>query len=334
MQVESRVVAVSWIPSEAVKGAMKAPFELGMAHYDEPPPDVLGDLEDWKARDMFRVANDLRARIEVDEAGAILGHAYLGGGVIGATTMGMGSASATFSAVPYPTLQAEPEVGDGWVRFTQTAGGRTGVPAPRRVAKPPFVQYHAPTAWSTLSLTLYADGRSDWDLVGASSFPRHWVYGPEGTLAAKSGLVDFKDWYRHAFGDFSPWGGDESPALVTAVESALERQLSRVIMGEGRPKIRRLKAGAALTEQGEEADAIYLLLDGVVQVLVDGEEVANLGPGALIGERAVLEGGRRTATLIAVSPCKVAEARKVELDMTKLAEISQGHRREEGDPLA
>ena len=37
MQVESRVVAVSWIPSEAVKGALKAPFELGVAHYDEPP---------------------------------------------------------------------------------------------------------------------------------------------------------------------------------------------------------------------------------------------------------------------------------------------------------
>ena len=62
---------------------------------------------------------------------------------------------------------------------------------------------------------------------------------------------------------------------------------------------------------------------------VDGEEIANLGPGALIGERAVLEGGKRTATLVAVSPCKVAEARKVELDLDKLAEVSEGHRREE-----
>ena len=64
MKIESRVVAVSWIPSEAVKGAMKAPFELGIAHYDEPLPDVLGDLEDWRERDLFRVANDLRAWIE------------------------------------------------------------------------------------------------------------------------------------------------------------------------------------------------------------------------------------------------------------------------------
>jgi hypothetical protein len=330
MKIESRVVAVSWIPSEAIKGAMKAPFELGIAHYDEPLPDVLGDLEDWKARDLFRVANDLQAWIDVDDDGGIVGHGYTGGGVIGSTTMGMAGASATFQAVAYPDLQAEPEVGDGWVRFQQTAGGRTGVPAPRRVAKPPFVQYHAPTAWSTLALTLHADGRSEWDLVGASPFPRHWIYGPDGALAAKTGLVDFKDWYRHAFGEFSPWGGDDSPALVTAVESAMERQLSSVIMGEGKPKVRKLKAGKALTEQGEEADAIYLLLDGVIQVLVDGEEVANLGPGALIGERAVLEGGRRTATLIAVSPCKVAEARKVELDLAKLAEVSEGHHREDG----
>ncbi len=219
MKIESRVVAVSWIPSEAVKGSLKAPFELGIAHYDAPLPEVLGDLDAWRKADLFRVANDLRAWIGVDDDGAITGHGYSGGGVIGSTTMGMGSASATFQAVAYPDLQVEPEVGDGWVRFQQTAGGRTGVPAPRRVAKPPFVQYHAPTAWSTLSLTIHTDGRSEWALDGASPFPRHWVYGPDGKLAAKSGLIDFKDWYRHAFGDHSPWGGEESPALVAEIES-------------------------------------------------------------------------------------------------------------------
>ncbi len=332
MRVEARVVAVSWIPSEAVQGPMRAPFELGLSHYDEAPPEVLGDLEDWRARDLFRVANDLRAWIEVDGSGAVTGHGYAGGGVIGATTIGLGPARATFQAVAYPDLQQEPEVGEGWVRFQQTAGGRTGVPAPRRVSKAPYVQYHAPTAWSTLALTIHADGRAEHELVGASPFPRHWVYGPDGALAAKTGLIDFKEWYRHAFGDSSPWGGEDSPALVAAVESALERQLSKVIMGEGRPKVHKLKAGATLTEQGEAADSIYLLLDGMLQVVVDGEAVADVGPGALLGERAVLEGGRRTATLVAVSPCKVAEARGVELDRAELAEISEGHRREADRP--
>ena len=330
MKVESRVVAVSWIPSEAMPGAMKAPFEVGIAHYDDPLPEPLGDLHEWAERDLFRVGNDLRAWIEVDAAGSIVDHGYSGGGVLGSTTMGIGAASARFPAVGYPDIQGEPEVGDGWVRFTQTAGGRTGVPMPRRVARAPYVQYHAPTAWSTLSLTLHVDGRVEWGLEGASPFPRHWVYGPEGDLVAKSGVIDFKDWSRHAFGDASPWGGVDAPAKVAEVESAVERELSRVIMGEGRPRIRKLAQGDVLTRQGEDADAVYLLLDGVLSVEVDGVEVAEVGPGALLGERAVLEGGTRTATLTAVTQAKVAQARKVELDLDRLAEVSTGHRREEG----
>ena len=50
-------------------------------------------------------------------------------------------------------LHAEPEPVDGGLRFLQTAGGRTGVPAPRTVRRPPFVQYHAPIVWTTLELT-------------------------------------------------------------------------------------------------------------------------------------------------------------------------------------
>ena len=70
------------------------------------------------------------------------------------TTLNLGVGAITVPAVPLPDLQPEPEVGDGWVRFTQTAGGRTGVPAPRPTRKPPFVQYAAPIAWTTLELTI------------------------------------------------------------------------------------------------------------------------------------------------------------------------------------
>src|SRR5262249_2938640 len=162
----------------------------------------------------------------------------------GSTTVGLRSATATFQAVAYPDLQAPIEVGDGWVRFTQTAGGRTGVPAPRTVSKPPYVPYHAPTAWSTLQLTIPADGNREGGLVGASPFPRHWIYGTDGKLAGKTGLIDFKDWFKHAWGEGDPWGGEDSPALVAEIESAMERQLSRVIMGEGKPKVRKVKEGA------------------------------------------------------------------------------------------
>ena len=62
---------------------------------------------------------------------------------------------------------------------------------------------------------MYADGRSEGVLSGASRFPRHWVYDKNGRLASKSGLIDFKDWYRKSFGKATPWGDQESEAFVT-----------------------------------------------------------------------------------------------------------------------
>jgi CRP-like cAMP-binding protein len=74
---------------------------------------------------------------------------------------------------------------------------------------------------------------------------------------------------------------------------------------------------------------MYLLLNGVLVVEVDGEKVAELGPGAVFGERALLEGSTRTATLRAVTDCKVAAVSADNMDRTKLAELATGHNREE-----
>src|SRR6185437_4330245 len=99
----------------------------------------------------------------------------------------------------------------------------------------------------TLSLTLYADGRTSFAMTGASRFPRHWIYDGEGRLSHKSGLTDFKEWYRKSFGKHSPWGDEDSEALVTVVESALERTLSDAVMrGAAKPRIVRVPAGTAL----------------------------------------------------------------------------------------
>jgi len=333
MRIEASVTSISWIPSEAVRGATKLPFEAGIAHYDNPPPDAIDGpdaLEMLRQADRFRFANELRAWVEV-ENGRIVGFGQEGGGRIGSSTIKVGR-SVTVQAVALPDVQPEPEVGDGWVRFRQTAGGRTGVPAPRRVNRPPFVQLKAPLAWTSLALTLYAEGRVEHELTGASPFPRHWIYDQAGKISLKSGLIDFKGWYRKAFGKHSPWGDEDSPALATAVETALERELSVSIMRNGeKPAIRKVKVGRNLVEQGDEATEMYLLLDGVLSVDVDDEIVAELGPGAVIGERAILE-GRRTATLKAVTPCRVAIAKAEQIDPKALEELREGHRREEGQP--
>jgi hypothetical protein len=328
MRIESSVTAISWIPSEAVEGLPKIPFSMGVAHYDEPPPEVILDLDAMREADAFREANELHAFIEV-ENGKIVDYGHLGRGHIGVTRMKIGPREVSVPAVAMPTLQPEPDVGEGWVRFTQTAGGRTGMPAPRHVHGKPFFQISSALAWTTLSLTLRADGSSEHELIGASPFPRHWIYR-DGKLVEKSGLIDFKEWYRKAFGQNTPWGAEDSEPFVTQVETALERQLSQTIMRSGAAsKPSRLVVDETLVEQGDEGDELYLLLDGVLAAEVDGETVAEIGPGAVLGERAVLEGGSRTATLRAVTPAKVVSVSAADLDPGALEELAVGHRREE-----
>ena len=330
MRIESSVTSLSWIPSEAIKGMTKMPFEMGVAHYDETPPDVVEDLAALRDADRFRFANRLEGWIEVED-GRITGYGQEGGGMIGATHMRLGPKGVVFSALPFPDIRPEPVATESSVRFVQTGGGRAGMPAPRRVSKPPFVQVQAPVAWTTLALTIHADGSAEHEVVGASGFPRHWIYDATGKLAAKSGTIDFKSWYRDAFDQHSPWGDEESPALVTAVETALERELStRIMRGGKKPKIRKVATGEALTTQGQPGNELFMLVDGVLSVEVDGAAVADLGPGAVLGERAVLEGGLRTSTLRAVTPCKVAVATADDIEPGVLAELSTGHRREEG----
>lgn len=339
MRIASSVTSISWIPSEAITGMTKLPFSAGIAHYDEPPPDHIENIEALRDADGFRFANVLRAWIEVDDAPVmwqgrtlqrgerrIADAGFTGGGMIGSTTLRLGRREMTFAAIPFPTVQTI-ERADDHVRFVQTAGGRTGVPAPRPVPRPPFIQYRAPVAWTTLALTIYADGRSEFEVVGASPFPRHWIYDDGGTITAKTGLIDFKDWSKHAFGAGTPWGEEDSPALVTQAESALERQLSLAIMAKDRkPEFRKLRKGKTLTEQGEPGDELYLLLDGLLEVVVDGEVVAQVGPGAILGERALVEQGVRTATLRALTPVRVAVARAEDVDRSALEELAETRR--------
>lgn len=326
---EASVTAISWIPSEAIEGLSKIPFELGVTHYDEPPQDRLVDIEELRRTDRFREANELRAYIDVD-AGRIVGHGYLGRGRIGATTVRLGPAAIRFPAVQLPDIQREPEIGPTFVRFVQTVGGRMGLPTPRPVSRRPYAQFWPSIAWTTLELTINSDGTSSHGLVGASPFPRHWIYDGDGRLVEKSGLVDFTTWFNDSFGDHTPWGSFDSPALVSAVESAIERQLSTAIMhGGDRPSVRTLKAGDTLTTQGEAATEIYLILDGMFVVEVDGHGVAEIGPGAVVGERAAREGGLRTATLRATTRARIATAAPDALNAAALGPLAETHNREE-----
>jgi hypothetical protein len=324
MRIASSVTAISWIPSDAIEGMPKLPFELGVARYDAPPPDRIeeGDLERLRAEDRFREANRLAAWIEVAD-GRIVGQGYEGTGLVGSTTFNLGITDITIPGVAFEVLRHEPEVQENAVRFVQTVGGRAGFPAPRRVVGRPFVRIQSATAWTTLALTIRTDGSSEHQLVGASTFPRHWIYDHDGNLAAKSGTIDFKAWYQGAQAEQTPWGDEESEAFVTATESALEREISRELMaGKSIPERRTLDPGETLVEQGTPGDELYLVLDGVLVVEIDGDEVAEIGPGAIVGEKALLEGGTRTATLRARTPCRIAVIPRELIDRQELEDLA------------
>ncbi|HEX2849535.1 MAG TPA: cyclic nucleotide-binding domain-containing protein [Acidimicrobiales bacterium] len=335
MRISSAVTSVSWIPSEAIEGIIRTVWDLGVTEYDDAPPGrfaSLADLEALVLRRKLRFANRLDGWIDVED-GRIVDFGRTGRTLVAATSFTVGRRLGV-EPLPLGDIDHEPEVGDGWVRFRRTAGAATGVPNPRHVNHPPFFQLRAPIAWTTVALTIHADGRAEYALEGASTFPRHWLYDAAGAVTHKSAVIDFKEWYRHAFGRHTPWGDEDSPALVAEVESALERRMSREVMRGDRDdgplptsRRRRLAPGETLTEQGEPSTEVYLVLDGVLAVHVEGVPIAEIGPGAVVGERAGLEEGVRTATLVAVTPCRVAVAPGT-LPAGDLAAVAAGHRRE------
>ncbi len=126
---------------------------------------------------------------------------------------------------------------------------------------------------------------------------------------------------------------DSTPGTAAALSpmpSRSSRSRARVsAIRRLRPAIRRVRAGEALVRQGEPGREVFLLLDGAVRVERDGVRLAEYGPGALLGERAHLEGGARTSTVRAVTACRAAAVDAGKLDSAALAQLSAGHRRED-----
>ena len=98
-------------------------------------------------------------------------------------------------------------------------------------------------------------------------------------------------------------------------------------MIDAKPRFRRLEAGRTLVQQGDRGEELFLLFDGMLQVEIDGKPVAGVGPGAIPGEVALIQEGRRTATLRAVAPCRVAVVPKDLIDREALEEIAEGRMR-------
>ena len=71
-------------------------------------------------------------------------------------------------------------------------------------------------------------------------------------------------------------------------------------------------AGTLLAQEGTRGDEFFVVLEGNVEVYRDGAAIATRGPGSPLGEISLLEGGPRTATLIAKTPVSILVSSKQE----------------------
>jgi hypothetical protein len=317
MRYQATATCLSWIPPTAVEGVFSLPFGLGVAHYDQPPPDQLPDVGALLSADAIRFANQLHAWIEVRD-GQITAHGMSGGGRLGSTTVRLRSHGLTFAGIALPDLTPPPEVRQDRVRFTQTAGGHTGAPVPRAVSHPPFWQLTAPIAWSTIALTLGSDGSSTAEIGAASRFPRHYLYDSAGRLTHKSAVIQYKDWIRGSAQHDTPWGGGGAPVPVAAVKGPAECSLADTILVSGDYRQQDLPEGALLSERPIADTEIHLLLDGLLLIEHDQRPVLEVGPGAIFDPATRPPYSKEHATVRAQTPCRLAVLARDQLDSQAL----------------
>ena len=109
---------------------------------------------------------------------------------------------------------------------------------------------------------------------------------------------------------------DELAALP--VFTPLDRKAVDALASTGR--VVHLPVHWALVTESQPADSCYVLLSGDVEVRQHGDVVAQLRPGALVGEAALVERKTRNATVITVN-----EVRALRLGFDELTTLFAQH---------
>ena len=63
--------------------------------------------------------------------------------------------------------------------------------------------------------------------------------------------------------------------------------------------------GTPLARQGDFAYHYFVVREGLAAVTIDDKHVDTLGPGASFGEIGVIERGKRTANVVAITPMRL-----------------------------
>ena len=89
----------------------------------------------------------------MDDKGKIKDFGYSGRALMGSTTVKVGPV-LTSRRSAYPPSKRSPRRARTLCASLRPLAVGTGVPAPRRVRRKPFVQWQAPLVWTTLTLTI------------------------------------------------------------------------------------------------------------------------------------------------------------------------------------
>lgn len=111
--------------------------------------------------------------------------------------------------------------------------------------------------------------------------------------------------------------------MMTKAEAFAATQLFRELPAERIDELARLatvlpyQTGDTVFKAGESGTSIYVVWDGEVEVLIDAPRntqivLALAGPGATVGELSLLDGGVRSATVIATKSSELLGLRREE----------------------
>lgn len=98
----------------------------------------------------------------------------------------------------------------------------------------------------------------------------------------------------------------QTPSSVSEVAAALNLPASEADSLDSLTTPVSIPAGRVLMRQGAFGNEVVLLIQGELLVERDGEAIAVLSPGAIVGEQAVLLNEPRNATVSAAVRCLVA----------------------------
>jgi CRP/FNR family transcriptional regulator, cyclic AMP receptor protein len=129
----------------------------------------------------------------------------------------------------------------------------------------------------------------------------------------------------------------EDVALLSGCSRKQLRAIARL------SEVVEVPAGSVLARRGDPGDEFFMILDGSAHVEVSPRKRSTLGPGTYFGEMSLLDGGPRSATVIADTPLRVLVIKRRDFstllreapDLTEslLATLSRRLRQAEARPI-